>query len=237
VAGLLLLAPLAAPAQSAPEIRAQLSPLSSTVLSGEIAGTIEELPLREGDRFKAGDRLVAFDCTLHRARLSKANAQQDEARKTFEVNKRLDKLGSVSTLELDAAQARLAAAQAETAMMKAMVERCAIAAPFPGRVAAMNVRRYQYVAEGEPLIEILDDRELEVEMIVPSRWLTWLAAGTGFVLHVEETDRDYPAEVTRLSARIDPVSQSIKVFGRVLDGQAELLSGMSGRALFSPPGG
>ncbi|HEV7372903.1 HlyD family secretion protein, partial [Arenibaculum sp.] len=155
----------------------------------------------------------------------------------FEVNKRLDKLGSVSTLELDAAQARLAAAQAETAMMKAMVERCAIAAPFPGRVAAMNVRRYQYVAEGEPLIEILDDRELEVEMIVPSRWLTWLAAGTGFVLHVEETDRDYPAEVTRLSARIDPVSQSIKVFGRVLDGQAELLSGMSGRALFSPPGG
>lgn len=236
VAGLLL-APVAAPAQPAPEIRAQLSPLSSTVLSGEIAGKIEELPLREGERFEAGDRLAAFDCTLHRARLAKANAQQDEARKTFEVNKRLDKLGSVSTLELDAAQARLAAAQAETAMMKAMVERCVVTAPFPGRVAAMNVKRYQYVAEGEPLMEILDDRALEVELIVPSRWLTWLAAGTPFVLHVDETGRDHPAEVTRLSARIDPVSQSIKVFGHVLDGQDELLSGMSGRALFSPPGG
>lgn len=231
----MLLSAVPARAQSVPEIRAQLSPVRSTVLSAEIAGKIDELALREGDRFAQGDRLVGFDCALHRARLASAEAQRTEARKIYEVNRRLDKLGSISTLELDAAAARMAVTEAEAAMSRVMVERCAVSAPFPGRVAELKVRRHQYVAEGEPMIEILDDRELEVEMIVPSRWLAWLKPGHRFVLQVEELGRDHAAEVTRIGARIDPVSQSIEVFGRTVSDDSALLSGMSGRALFEPP--
>lgn len=217
------------------EIRAQLSPVRSTVLSSELSGKIDELPLREGERFEEGQQLVGFDCSLHRARLAKASAQQTEARKVWEVNRRLDKLGSISTIEVEASQARLAAAEAETRMSRIMVDRCAIAAPFPGRVVELKVRRHQYVAEGEPLMEILDDRELEVEMIVPSRWLAWVKVGTPFRLMIEETGRGYAAEVTRLGARIDPVSQSVELFARVSGDQDDLLAGMSGRALFDPP--
>jgi membrane fusion protein, multidrug efflux system len=224
-----------APLGGMPEIRAQLSPRRSTILSAELAAKIDELTLREGERFKEGQRLVGFDCSVHRARLDKAAAQQQAARKLYPVNSRLDKLGSVSTLELESAAAQLAAAEAETAMMRTMVERCAIAAPFPGRVADMKVKRWQFVAEGQELIEILDDRDLEVEMIVPSRWLVWLKPGNRFTLEIEETGKHYTAEVTRLAARIDPVSQSIKVFGKVSSSGDELLSGMSGRAIFNTP--
>mgnify|MGYP006145609623 CR=1 FL=1 len=50
-------------------------------------------------------------------------------------------------------------------------------------------------------------------------------------MHLEETATDYPAKVVRLGSVIDPLSQSIKVFGRI-DGQAGvLLPGMSGIAL------
>ena len=226
-----------------PEIRAQISPRRSTMLSSELAAKIDDLGLREGERFKEGQKLVGFDCAVHRARLNKAIAQQQAARKLYEVNSRLDKLGSVSTLELEAAAAQLSAAEAETAMMRTMVERCAVLAPFPGRIAELKVRRYEFVTEGKELMEILDDRELEVEMIVPSRWLSWLVPGTGFKVLIEETGHAYAAEVTRLSARIDPVSQSIKVFGKVFGRvaekgggrQEELLAGMSGRAVFAMP--
>jgi len=218
-----------------PEIRAQLSPRRSTMLSAELGAKIDELSVREGERFKEGQRLVGFDCAVHRARLNKAVAQQQAARKLYEVNSRLDKLGSVSTLEVEAAAAQLSAAEAETAMMRTMVERCAVYAPFPGRVAELKARRYEFVGEGKELMEILDDRELEVEMIVPSRWLVWLVPGYGFKVLIEETGREYNAEVARLSARIDPVSQSIKVFGKVVGNHVELLSGMSGRAVFKAP--
>lgn len=224
----------ASQAEAEPIIRAQLSPLQSTVLSSQLAGKIDKVHVREGERFEKGQRLVTFDCSLHQAQLAKAQALEDEAQKTAEVNKRLDSLNSISTLEVQVAAARLAAARADKAITKILVDRCVIAAPFPGRVAAVNVKSHQYVPEGHELLEILDDRQLEAEMVVPSRWLAWLAIGSTFELAIDETGRTYPAVVTRLAARIDPVSQSLVVFGKVTANSAVLLPGMSGRALFAP---
>lgn len=220
---------------SEPAIRAQLTPRESTALASQLAGKIEKVHVREGERFEKGARLVSFDCTLHRAQLDKAAAMELEALKTHEVNQRLASLQSVSTLEVDVAAARLAGARAERAIVQVLVDRCSVVAPFPGRVAAVNVRSHQYVAEGEQLLEILDDRHLETEMIVPSRWLTWLRPGFVFQLAIDETGKTYPAEVTRIAARIDPVSQTLVVFGRVKVRSEDLLAGMSGRALFNRP--
>ena len=51
-------------------------------------------------------------------------------------------------------------------------------------------------------------------------------------MHVDELDANYPAEVVRLGASIDPVSQTIGVSGRMLGTPAELLPGMSGWVTF-----
>lgn len=212
----------------APEIRAQLSPHRQTVLSSELAGKIVELPVKEGERFKSGQVLVALDCAEHKARLDRARAQEDAAGKKLEIIGRLEKLNSVSRIEMDDALAQLAMSKAETALNQVYVNRCAIVAPFAGRVAAKHVQRYQFVGEGEKLLELIDDGELELEMIVPSHWLTWLAPGQTFQVRVDEIGRSYPAEVTRLGARIDPISQSVKVFGRIAGNQDGLLAGMSG---------
>ncbi|WP_207458886.1 efflux RND transporter periplasmic adaptor subunit [Azospirillum sp. SYSU D00513] len=223
------------PEEPQPEIRAQLSPTRSTVLSAEIPGKIGDLSVREGERFAEGQPLVTLDCTMHKARLDKALALQQGARKTHQVQGRLAKLGSNSTLEFETSAAELAAAEAEVAMMRTVVSRCAIAAPFPGRVVELKVKRHQYVGEGSELLEILDDRELQVELVVPSRWLTWLKPGSAFTLALDETGKDYPAKVDRLAARIDPVSQTVKLFGSVTGSFPELMSGMSGNARFDIP--
>jgi hypothetical protein len=64
---------------------------------------------------------------------------------------------------------------------------------------------------GQALLDILDDSALELEFLVPSRWLSWLQQGTEFQVRIDETGKTYPAKVQRLAARVDPVSQSIKV--------------------------
>ena len=69
-------------------------------------------------------------------------------------------------------------------------------------------------------------------MLVPSRWLSWLKAGIEFKVHIEETDKTYPARVTRLGGRVDPVSQSIKVIGQITSATPELMAGMSGQVNF-----
>ena len=115
------------------------------------------------------------------------------------------------------------------------MSKCTVSAPFAGRVAEQKVREQQYVQPGQPLLEILDDSSLELEFIVPSRWLVWLKPGQAFHVAIDETGRTYPAKVQRIGARVDPVSQSVKL-SAVVDGRfPELMAGMSGKVLMTPP--
>lgn len=217
-----------------PDVRAQISPQRYTVLSSQLAGQVTDLTLREGDRFKEGQVLVGLDCDIHQARLDRARAAEEAAQRKLAVAGRLDQLSSISRLEVDDAASQVAMLKAEMALNRTMVEHCRIKAPFSGRVAAKYVQRWQYVGEGEKLLEILDDKDLELEMIIPSRWLTWLKPGHPFSLRIDELGRDVPAQITRLGAKIDPVSQSVKVYGRISGKDDGLLPGMSGIVNINP---
>jgi multidrug efflux pump subunit AcrA (membrane-fusion protein) len=120
--------------------------------------------------------------------------------------------------------------------MEAMAARCTLVAPFGGRIVDVPTRQHQFIGEGQPVLEMVDDGELEVEMIVPSSWLSWMRAGHRFEVEIEETGKRYGTQVTRLSGRVDAVSRSVKVYGKLLARAAELMPGMSGRALVDPPG-
>jgi multidrug resistance efflux pump len=189
--------------------------------------------LREGESFAAGQTLVRLDCTLHEIRLEKAEALLLEAENIEEVSARLDKLGSISTVEFSNATARLAAASAEVELMRGIVERCVIKAPFQGKIVELMARSHQFVAEGQELLEILDDSVMLVEMNVPSQWLERSISGRTATLSIDETRKEYPAIIERVGARIDPVSQSVKLYGNVVGMYPELRSGMSGTAVFS----
>ncbi|HBN15640.1 MAG: efflux transporter periplasmic adaptor subunit [Gammaproteobacteria bacterium] len=212
------------------EIRMQLTPHQRTILSSEIPGRITQLTVKEGESFDTGELLIKIDCSMHQARLDKAVAQAKEAEQVLAVNTQLDRLGSISVLEVEVAGSRLAAAAAEADLMRTIVKRCEINAPFSGKVAALEVKAHQYVAEGQELLSILDDSAFDVEMVVPSRWISQLSAGQQFELVVDETGESYPAFITRFGASIDAVSQSIKIFGRIDGDFPELRAGMSGVA-------
>jgi multidrug resistance efflux pump len=112
------------------------------------------------------------------------------------------------------------------------VERCVVKAPFAGVVVTRLARPHESVTAGQQLLTILDDSRLEVRVVVPSVWLRWLEPGMRFVLHVDETARQYDAVLDRIGARVDPVSQTVEIFGSLTERPPELVVGMSGSALF-----
>lgn len=217
------------------EIRAQLMPRRYTTLAAEIGAKVSRLPIAEGARFRAGENLISFDCSLQQAQLNKARAALAATEKTWEANRRLNELNSVGTVELEVSEAEVAKAKAEVASNAAIIAKCAVAAPFAGRVAEQRVREQQYVQPGQALLEILDDSALELEFIVPSKWLVWLKPKQSFLVAIDETGKSYPAKVQRTGARVDPVSQSVKI-SAVIDGKFnELIAGMSGKVVMTPP--
>jgi len=222
-------------------LRAQLVAVRHAVIASELAARISSMPLRDGQAFRQGDTLVSYDCSLNRARLERASQAELAARKKREVADQLDKLGSISRSDVEQARAAVSVAQAESNVERVMVRRCVIAAPFAGRVGETFVRAAEHVAEGKELLSIYDDSAFDVQTIVPSKWLAWLKPGYAMKVTVDETGQSYVATVARIAGTVDPVSQSVKVIGRITNNKsgrdqgAALLPGMGGVVTIDPP--
>lgn len=217
------------------EIRAQLSPRRFTTIAAEIGAKVSRLSVGEGGSFRAGQVLVVFDCGMQRAQHDKARAALSGSEKMFNANTRLAELNSVGKVELEMSEAEVAKNRAEVNAMGAMLGKCSIAAPFSGRVAEQKVREQQFAQPGQALLEIIDDSVLELEFIVPSRWLAWLKPGHPFKVSIDEVGKTFPARVQRIGARVDPVSQSVKLVATIDGRFPELIAGMSGRVNMTPP--
>jgi RND family efflux transporter MFP subunit len=215
------------------KIRIQLVARDQVDISSEIPAKIASLPFREGDAFRAGQTLVSLDCSLYSAQLRKSQADADGARDLLNVNQKLLALHSIGELEVQQAQAKQKGSAAEVAYMQATVHKCAITAPFDGRVSKRSAAPQQFAEAGKPLLSIVDTSHLELKMIVPSKWLVWLKPGHALTVQVDEVGKTYPAKVARIGARVDPVTQTVDVTAAMAGGAAELLPGMSGWATFA----
>ncbi|MBP2231000.1 RND family efflux transporter MFP subunit [Azospirillum agricola] len=217
------------------QVRALVEAKRHAVLSAEIPGRIARLGVEAGQGFKAGEVLIAFDCASYQAELDAARAQLNAAEVTARVNRKLNSLRSIGEAEVQLAEAKAQVARADVRKYDVQAKRCEIRAPFDGRAVERRIQEHESVPAGAPLLEILSDRDLKVELIVPSSWLVWLKPGQRFDLRVDETGASLPGEVVQPGAKVDPASQSVKVTARLLgdNGPATgLTAGMSGTAVF-----
>ncbi|MGE8393703.1 efflux RND transporter periplasmic adaptor subunit [Pseudomonas sp. BIGb0427] len=218
---------------SVSEVRGVLRARSQAVLASELAGRVVDMPFAEGQSFSKGDVLVRFDCSAYQAQQNAAGAAVRAAREELRNKQQLAALNSVGRFEVTLAEARQAQAQAEAQVYQVQVQRCQVKAPFDGQVVARKVQAHESVASGAPLLEIVDNRSLEVHLLVPSRWLGKLKPEQTFSFVPDETGAPLQAVVKRLGARIDEGSQTLLLIGTLPADSRGLLAGMSGTAHFA----
>jgi RND family efflux transporter MFP subunit len=217
------------------DIRAQLSAVTYNSIASELNARISELPFKEGQAFKVGQVLVVFDCATQQAQFQKTKAVLSIADRNYQTNKKLLALGSVGRVEYENSYSEFLKSKAENDELAAVLARCNVLAPYSGLVVEQKVRPQQFVQAGQPLIDILDKGALELEFVAPSKWSPWLVEGYKFEIKLDETGKSYPAKITRVNGKIDPVSQTIKV-AAVIDGDfKEISPGMSGVLVINPP--
>lgn len=213
-------------------IRGLVKPTTTAVISSETSSQIEKLPYKSGDSFEKGDLLVKFNCALFSAQYSSAKATLKSKQKTLENLSRLLSLNASSDIDVELAEIEVEKSQAELSAAAIMIRRCTIKAPYAGRVIDTQVNQYESVSEGQELISILNDKQLEIEVIIPSSWLVWIDVGIDFEFHIDEIQRIVKAKVIQIGAIVDPVSQTISIKGAFTE-QANVLAGMSGTARFN----
>ena len=222
-----------APSAEAPQARGLIRAVREATLSAAVTGQIIKMPFSEGTSFKKGDLLVEFDCERPQAELRAAQAAMQVEQKTVETNEELERFNSIGKFDLLISVSKLNKAKAEVEALNAQIKGCRISAPFNGGVIERHLRLHESASLGEPLLRIVDTSGLELDVIVPSQWLQWLAPGTPFRFRVDETGDVAEAVVERLMPSVDPVSKTIKIIGRFSVRPAALvIPGMSGSARF-----
>lgn len=214
------------------QARGILVAIDQATLSSDLPGRIVEMPFKEGEAFKKGDILVRFDCAIYQAQLSASQAATRAAEAELNQNQQLAQLKSVGKHAVALSAAHLAQAQAESQVYQIQVNRCRISAPFDGQVVKRRAQTYESVAQGAPLLDIVNNRHLEINLLVSSRLLSVLTPGLTFTFTPDETGKPLQATVTRLGARIDESSQTLGLSGSLTHPDQSLMAGMSGTAQF-----
>lgn len=228
----------AGPAVAAPsDARGVVRAVREATLSAGMTGEIVKLPVTEGQAFKKGDLLVAFNCDRPNAELRAAEAAVQVEQKTVETNEELEKFNSIGKFDLLISVAKLNKAKAEYDALQAQIKQCKVVAPFSGRVIERMTREYESASSGEPMLRIVDTGALELDLIIPSKWLQWLKPGSPFSFTVDETGQAFEGTVDRVLPSVDPVSKTMKIIGRFgSKSTGKTIPGMSGTATFTSAG-
>lgn len=218
-------------------IRGILRSLNESTIATELAARITGLPFKESQRFAKGDLLIEFECDKHRADLKAATAEFRGHKIAYENSRNLQSLRAAGGLDVALAQAQADKAAAAVEAAEVRVKQCTILAPYDGRIVDLLTHAHDMSAPNAPLMRIIDDQNLEIDLIVPSHALKWLKEGAAFAFQVDETGATVAAKVLRIGAAVDPVSQTVKLSGAMTGPAAGILPGMSGTAVFNRQGG
>ena len=214
------------------ESRALVVASQEAVLSSELAARIENIAVKEMQRFKKGDLLIQFDCSLYEAQKDVVSANANGALIKLKSDEQMLQMRSIGKYELELSISEYEKAKSELRIAELNVERCQIKAPFDGAVEEVVVNTFETIQPQVELMKIIQTDILELEMVVSSEWISWLTIGHPIKVYIDEIQKEFNASISGIGANVDPVSQTIQLKGTITDASPALLPGMSGRVVF-----
>ena len=214
------------------ESRALVVASQEAVLSSELAARIENIAVKEMQRFKKGDLLIQFDCSLYEAQKDVVSANANGALIKLKSDEQMLQMRSIGKYELELSISEYEKAKSELRIAELNVERCKIKAPFDGAVEEVVVNTFETIQPQVELMKIIQTDILELEMVVSSEWISWLTIGHPIKVYIDEIQKEFNASISGIGANVDPVSQTIQLKGTITNASPALLPGMSGRVVF-----
>lgn len=160
------------PVQEELVLHGQLEPARRLDMQSDNAGDVLEVHIRKGQRVAKDQLLIALDTGNLDSDLIEARARLTAARSEQKAAKALNSRGLQSQSQLESAQANLAGAVAQLRRIEQEIVDAKITAPFAGVVNDIHVELGQHLAEGAPVLELVDDSTLIATANIAQQQLT-----------------------------------------------------------------
>lgn len=192
----------------------------------EIDGQVIDTPAEEGASIEKGDAMCVLDSQDRMLRLEQARALRKKAEIDYQGALKLKDRGFQSKIQIAAAKADLAVAEAGLKASTLAVERLVVRAPFDGLVQEQLVEVGGFVERGSPCARLIELTPLVVVGFVPEADVAKLSVNDVAEIHF----LDGTLRVGRLryiSRAADPITRTFKIEVEFDNKSLQLVDGLS----------
>lgn len=203
-------------------------------LTAEVPGRVERVPVAEADRVAAGQVVVVLDAVDKQLAVDEASANLREAEGQYRSQLLFD-----ADLPEDVRREREAAARLksgldrwEIQLKKAQLdlERTRVRAPFPGRIASLQMVPGQLAGQGAELLTVMDLDPIKVQVQVLEGELAHLApGGSAEVRFSAFPDEVFVGRIETINPLVEQQTRTAKVTLLVPNSAGRVLPGMYAR--------
>jgi membrane fusion protein (multidrug efflux system) len=199
-------------------------------VSAEVAGTVQNILFKSGDRVAKGDLLVQLDSEVEQAELRSVQAQLDLAQSDVRRARALAPNKTISVSALDKAESDAKVAAAAVGRLTAVIAKKTITAPFDGMLGIRRVNLGQYIDPGTPIVNLQDLSAMLINFGVSQKVLSDLRVGQPIRMTTDSyPGRVFDGEITTIAPLIDDKTGMVAIQGRFENADGSLRPGMYAR--------
>ena len=182
-------------------------------LSFRISGPLIELPIKEGEEIKKGQKLAKIDPRDYKIALDKATAEFTKAKADFERSETLYKSNAVSKAEYENNLARYNVSKSNLENAEANLDDTELKSPFSGTVVKKHVDNFQDVSAKQNIVSIHDISSIEVIIDVPENIVVGAKKGMAerrFATFSALPGKEFDLDVKEFSTKADSSTQTYR---------------------------
>ena len=204
-----------------------VSALQGVTVSAEEGGRITRILFESSDDVKAGQVLIQPDTASEKSQLASAIAAEDLARNELSRQKKLLVKNMTSDEALDRAEAQLKDSAAQVGVIKALIDKKTVRAPFSGRLGIRQVDLGQIVSVGDPIVTLQSLDPLYVDFSVPQQKLSLLQNDMNVRIKSDaHPDTIFNGKIAHIDLEVHPVTRNVQVQALVDNPDQKLRVGM-----------
>ena len=196
-------------------------------VSADLPGTVDQIHFESGKFVQAGEILVELDTRQERAQLASMQAQQELAKVQYARSQKLVTEGVISRVDYDKAIADQKQSEANTAEIKAAIDRKTIRAPFSGVLGIRQANLGQYLAAGNPIVSLQSLNPIYVNFSVPQQDMQHIKIGQSVRVTADDlAGMTFTGRVNALDSVVDQATRNVQIQATLANPQGKLRPGM-----------
>lgn len=204
-----------------------VSALQGVTVAAEVGGRITQILFESSEHVKAGQVLIQLDTASEKSQLASAIAAEELARSELSRQKKLREKKMTSDEAVERAEAELKDSVAQVGVIKALIDKKTVRAPFSGRLGFRQVDLGQILSVGDPIVTLQSLDPMYVDFSVPQQKLSLLQNDMDVRIKSDANPETvFHGKIAHVGLEVDPVTRNVQVQALAKNTDEKLRVGM-----------